>query len=233
MNGWSRPTSTATSTRRTSSARASRTASAARATSPATRPTPSSCPRPTAKDGKISAIVPLRVAHRPHRARRRRHRHRVRLRRPARLIPQATGTADHRPLRAPRLQATLAGLPKSRGAVQLRSAHPTPDRRGALLARPLHLRPDDAHLTALSTQPLECFLGAFVHVRGKARARRVLRAKRGHIRCLCRLGSKERSHVSEHADAEYSLKEPLAAPLQRGDDVRADLAGVRPVSLVR
>ena len=161
----------------------------------------------TAKGGAISCIVPM-VSHVDHTE------HDVHVivteqgladlrglppRRRAQQIIDHCAHPDYRPALQDYLDRALASRP--------RQAHPAPARRGAVLARPLHLRPDDAHLTALSTQPLECFLGAFVHVRGKARARRVLRAKRGHIRCLCRLGSKERSHVSEHADAEYSLKE--------------------------
>ena len=77
---------------------------------------------------------------RPHRARRACHHHRAGRRRPARLAAAAPGPADHRPLRAPRLPAGPAGLPRPGDCHRTWQAHPAPARRGIVVARKVPAR---------------------------------------------------------------------------------------------
>src|SRR5690606_31739918 len=73
-------------------------------------------------------------------------------RRPARPGAEAAREADHRALRASRLQADAAGLFRPRQPRQLRQAHPAPAGRGTVLARPVREDRNHAHLLTPDTK---------------------------------------------------------------------------------
>jgi succinyl-CoA:acetate CoA-transferase len=107
----------------------------------------------TAKDGAISCIVPMasHVDHTEHDV------HVIVTEQGVadlRLAATAPRPADHRPLRAPRLPAGVAGLPRPGHGHRTRQAHPAPARRGIVMARAVLARRHNA--TALKSGGEPC-----------------------------------------------------------------------------
>jgi Acetyl-CoA hydrolase/transferase N-terminal domain len=117
---------------------------------------------------------------RPHRARRACHHHRAGHRRPARLAAATPRPADHRPLRAPRLPAGPAGLPRPGHRHRARQAHPAPARRGIVVARTVPARRH--HASALKRDGR---LGVTVRI---CRCEACLSAKPALLMNLCERG---------------------------------------------